>query len=1105
VRRIVIAISTTVLFSAGAFAQTTFATITGLVTDPYGAVVVNAAVTATQESSNYKYTAQSNSTGYYTLGQLLEGQYTLRVEAPGFETFVESDIRLGNLELRRIDVRLQVGMVQTTVEVQGGAALIETENARISDIKTDAVIKSLPLNQRSLWDFVGQNPGIVTAASSTATRRFSGSRNNQSDASIDGITISNGRDGTQITPLVNYVESMAEVRVDMGNNSAEFGALGQVTVISKSGSNDIHGSGFDYYQTPKFVSRNPFAASGSAGVSHSPGATLGGPIYFPRLYNGKNRTFFFFSYETSRGSQVHDLINPTVPLATWRNGDFSNLLPSTVIKDPFNGNAPFPGNMIPAARLNQVTQKIQQMFYPPPNFGNTSVLQSQNFRELLSRPFDPSTYWTTRIDHRFSDRDFLFGRFTWAKQYSRGWDDNLPTIGRIQNQRENQGANISYSHTFTPTLLNEFRWGVAYNDQPRNGAQNGPAMVQALGLEGLAPNLPDIAGIFQVGWSGLGLQNLTQQVWRHPGFKNKVFQFQDDLSWYRGRHTVKAGFVINRTLYADGQVPTSGSLVSGGSNLFGSATFSNRFTGFPYADFLLGIPTTSARSFPNFVDNELRWSYDFFLSEEFKVMPSLTLDLGMRYELHPSAVNTDGYNSIFDVGSGKIVVPDGSISKVNALLPLSYVGLETASQAGLPNSLILTDKNNFAPRVGVAWRPLGNNTVFRAGFGIFYDIVPETASSNSIPFTIDQPAYTNPTTNPNVILPLVYPGSRAGPTTVTLPTAVNPHITIPYSMQYNVTIEHQRGSNAFRVSYVGTNTRHGDYNFNINQPLPSTALFINMPRMFPNYPAINYLTNGAGHQYNGFTAEIKRRGGKGLTYQLSYTLAKDIGDLERGQAPENAYDRQRERGPWIDIPKNAITSNLIWELPVGKGKRWLANANRFANLLAGGWSTSLIYTFHSGRYLTPVWTGPDPTGTAYTTTAAPASVTIRPNILSDPNLPSRQRSINQWFNPAAFGPPAPGQFGTSGPGVIVGPRLNVLDAGIFKAFRVKERLVIRWEVTAVNILNHPNYNDPTLNISQVGNVGVISGVGSASQVSGASSPLDPSGARAFRMGLRVEF
>jgi hypothetical protein len=266
-----------------------------------------------------------------------------------------------------------------------------------------------------------------------------------------------------------------------------------------------------------------------------------------------------------------------------------------VIRDPFNNNAAFPGNVIPASRLNPVAQKIQDMFYPLPNFGNTSVFASQNFRQQAIRPFDPSTYWTTRLDHRFSDRDFIFGRFTWAKQYSRSWDDNLPTIGRINNQRENQGANVSWSHTFRPNLLNEFRWGAAYNDQPRNGAQNGPAVVQALGLTGLAPNLPDIAGLLQVSWSGLGIQNITQQVWRRPGFKNKVFQFQDNLSWFRGRHTIKAGFVVNRTLYADGTVPT---------NLFGGVTFSNRYTGHPYADFLLGIPTSSARSFPNFVNHE---------------------------------------------------------------------------------------------------------------------------------------------------------------------------------------------------------------------------------------------------------------------------------------------------------------------------------------------------------------------------------------------------------------------------------------------------------------------------------------------------------------------
>ncbi len=1095
--RILFAIATSLAFQVGAFAQTTFATITGLVTDPNGAVIPGAVVIATQTESNYRYTARSNDSGYYTIGQLLEGGYVLRAETPGFKAFVQRDIRLAGLDVRRIDIRMEIGAVETTVEVTGNAGLIETETARISDTKTAGIIRDLPLNQRSLWDFVGQNPGIVQAASGTATRRFSGSRNNQSDASVDGITISNGRDGTQITPIVGFVESFQEVRVDMANNTAEFGGLGQVTVISKSGSNEFHGSGFDYYSTPKFVSRNPFAQSGSAGITHSPGATIGGPVTIPHLYSGKNKTFFFFSYETTRGSAARDIITPTVPLASWRSGDFSGLLPGTIIKDPFAGNAPFAGNIIPSSRVNPVAQKIQDLFYPLPNFGNVNSFQNQNFRVLLTRPFDPSTYWTTRLDHRFSDRDFIFGRFTGSVQYSRGYEDNLPTIGRLQQMREDQGANVSYSHTFRPNLLNEFRWGMAYNDQPRNGAQNGPTVVKELGLTGLAPNLPDIAGIPQVSFTGLGIQGLTQTAWRHPGFKNKVFQFQDNLSWFHGRHSVKAGFLIARTYYADGTSPT---------NLFGSVTFSNRFTGYPYSDFLLGIPTTSARAFPNLVDHELRWSYDYFVTEEFKVSPTLTLDLGLRYEFHPSATNLDGYNSIFDIASGKIVVPDGSMSKVSPLLPLSYVGVTTASQVGLPNSLIRTDKNNFAPRVGLAWRPIGNNTVFRGGFGIFYDIVPETAASNSIPFTVAEPSYTNPTTNPNVILPLVYPSSgTAGPTAVNLPTAVNPNIRIPYSMQYNATIEHQRKDTAFRVSYIGTNTRKGDYNYNINQPLPSAALFINKPRLFPLYPGINYLTNGAGHQYNALTTEVKSRGNKSLTYQLSYTLARDIGDLERGQSPENAFDRHRERGPWIDIPKHAVTGNVIWDLPFGKGKHFLSNGNGLINAVAGGWSTSVIYTFHSGRFLTPLWTGPDPTGTAYTTNSTPANVTIRPNIISNPNLPSEQRSVKQWFNPAAFAAPAPGQFGTSGPGVIIGPSLTVVDAGIFKLFRVKERLTIRFEVTAVNVLNHPNYSDPVLNISNAGTVATINGVGSSSNVSGASSPLDPTGSRAFRTGLRLEF
>jgi hypothetical protein len=392
-----------------------------------------------------------------------------------------------------------------------------------------------------------------------------------------------------------------------------------------------------------------------------------------------------------------------------------------------------------------------------------------------------------------------------------------------------------------------------------------------------------------------------------------------------------------------------------------------------------------------------------------------------------------------------------------------------------------------------------------AGYGIYYDIVPTSASSGGVPFVINEPAQTNSTTNPEVILPRVFTSSAvAGPSTVSLPQARNPHLVIPYSMQYSATIERAFGGNALRLSFIGTNTRKGEYAYNINQPLPGPGAFISKPRMFPQYPAIMYLTNGAGHQYNAFTAEIKRRSQVGLTYQLSYTLARDIGDVERGESIENAYNRARERTVWVDIPTHRLNGNVYWELPLGRGKRFLAGASRPLDAVAGGWSIALVYSYRSGRFLTPLWTGPDPTGTAYTTNASPPNVTIRPDILRDGNLPPDQRSIYRWFDLAAFAPPGP-YFGTSARGVIIGPNSNVWDAGVYKLFRIAERVTLRWEMTAVNMLNHPNYNDPSMTINQTGSNGVINGVGGNSNVSGAGSPLDPAGPRGFRTALRLEF
>jgi hypothetical protein len=265
---------------------------------------------------------------------------------------------------------------------------------------------------------------------------------------VDGIS-NITYNGTQTSPLTNYLESFQEVRIDSADNTADAGAIGQVTVISKSGTNEFHGSLFDYYQTPAFRARDFFSPTRATGISHRPGGSIGGPIIIPHVYNGHDKTFFFFSFETSRGSITQNLINPTVPLTPWRSGDFSALLPKTVIKDP-NTGAAFPNNRIPTAQLNPVALAIQNLFYPVQNNGGAASLSSNNYITTLTHPFDPNTYWTGRIDHRVSDKTFLFARYTWQRQYSTDYEDNLPTIGRLTDTRNTRNAVGSWNQIVTP-------------------------------------------------------------------------------------------------------------------------------------------------------------------------------------------------------------------------------------------------------------------------------------------------------------------------------------------------------------------------------------------------------------------------------------------------------------------------------------------------------------------------------------------------------------------------------------------------------------------------------------------------------------------------------
>jgi hypothetical protein len=568
-------------------------------------------------------------------------------------------------------------------------------------------------------------------------------------------------------------------------------------------------------------------------------------------------------------------------------------------------------------------------------------------------------------------------------------------------------------------------------------------------------------------------------------------QFEDHVSWFTGRHSLKMGAQFAR--------PTT-RLFTAFFNLFGSLTFSNRFTGHPYADFQLGIPTTAARAYPPLNNKARRLAQSYFITDEFRVSPRLTLTMGLRYQYLRPWRQVDDLISVFDIASGNIVVPDNAVSRINPLMPRNYVDVVTASSAGYhPTTLIRGDKNNFAPRLGLAWRPLGPNTVFRAGYGLYYDIVPyRSATAAGVPFNIAEPAFTNPIDNPTVVLPRIFPESSSGPASVGLPLAIRQDIRIAYSMQYTATVEHQRWDTGFRVSYIGTNTRQGVWFYNINQPVPDTRAYIDKPRMFPRYPAISYVTNGAGHQYHSGTVQVQsRRARKGVDFQAHYTLARDIGDLESAEAPENAYDRRRERAVWEDIHTHRLAGNFIYHLPVGRGRPFLSNMRRGADALLGGWQISGVYTWSSGQFLTPLWSGSDPTGTVFTATRTPALVTIRPNHLRDANLdnPTPQR----WFDVSAFGPPTPGSYGSAAKGVIKGPPTNVLNVSLGKVFSIRERARLRFQVDAANALNHPNYFNPGLNITQAAAAAVITSTANS------SFNLDNAGERRVVLHLRAEW
>ncbi len=1041
--------------------QATFGSITGSVTDSTGAVIPSAAVQVTNEGTNVSRTVTTSTSGNYEVPTLNAGRYRVTSKHPGFKTFIVQGVEIAALRTVRVDVRMEVGEVGTEVTVQGVAPVIETDSASIASVRTTKDLNDLPLNIRSTVSGTGDS-GLYRYVFLTPTggqgggSRFSlgGARGSQNYFNVDGISSNSPAFGNSIGPAEPSFESIQEVRFEIVNNKAEFGEVANITAITKSGTNDLHGALFWFHENSALNARPFFATTKGQNIRNNFGASSGGPIK-------RNKLFFFGTFEGERQRQPA-IITPNVPTVAMRAGNFSAL--AAPIRNPFAGGDPFPGSAIPASLLNPGSLKWQSRFYPLPNFGPANSTNA-NYRDSVPQQIRHDQF-DVRVDFALKSNNNLYARVSYKRSEPKVLDSGLPselTGLRVQVRMARQVA-ISDTWTLTPTVINEFKAGFARNFNPRQGTLLGQDLVSELGIQGLQP-APGVENVPTL--SITGFQAMSQIAKAAPA--ENTFQFVDQVTHIRGAHNIKGGVEFRPQQYNDFVRPQ-----------FGTYSFTGFASGNGWADFLLGVPQTTSR---NYVRPPRYARFHFltgFIQDDYKLSQTFTLNYGVRWDYNQPA--RDKLNTVFnvDAANGRLVVPNQSVldQYVNPLFPKA-IPIVTAAAAGFPErSLRKKDLNNFQPRIGFAWRPFGGTkSVLRGGYGIFNDDFTADLFSTLYggPFALTE-SFVNTISNSTPALTLQRPFLGAGTTGNVDVTGIDFNVRNAYAQQWNLTVERDLGAAiGLRLSYVGTKSNGLVYGRNVNLPAPSTVPFNQNRRPFPLFRNIVMRENGGSHSYHALTTQLERKWQKGLSFMGAWTWAKsltdvdEIGGVEGGTTIENAFNRARERGDAQYSPRHRFISTLIWELPIGRGKRLLGSGGPLAAAI-GGWQVSGSYIAQTGEYLTPSFAGSDPSNTQ--------TIGGIPDRVGNGNLPAGQRTIDRWFDPSAFAIPAAnaGRFGTSGRGILIGPSRQTASAAMFKSFPVRERVFLRVQISFTNLFNHGNFDIPALNISAPNAVGTIRAV-----------------------------
>jgi len=902
----------------------------------------------------------------------------------------------------------------------------------------------------------------------------------------------------------------------VGNN-AEFGQVGDITTTSRAGTNLFHGSAFDYVQNRAFDATPFGSTSKPQKTANDFGGSFGGPII-------RNHTFFFGTFEDMQ-YRTGTTLTATVPTAAMRAGDFSN--EKVTLKDPFTGQV-LADNKIPASLMAPVSAKVFA-YYPLPNFGSTTVQQTGNYRINAANPITSKQY-DIRIDHVLTGKQSLFGRFSWKNQ-----DQTNPTAFALPadtSYNNSRSLVVSHNYTLTPSLLNEFRFGISNNNSATTYNFDGKQITGTFGLLNLPP-------LTFNGLTAFNFGNLTSSFGKgKPGHTfSHTYQWNDNMTWVKGRHTIKFGGDIRR-------LRAQTDLGFLGSDNYGNFDFDGRFTGSEVADFIVGLPYHSAYASVKQDNDGISNHYALYVQDNFKITSKLTLEYGLRWESHPPFLDQGSDITNFDRSvprTGRVIIPSpqqalditapGFLLSINACPAPAWNGIPCtpflqAKNAGWPDTLRFSQKKDFNPRFGFAYRPFNDTkTVIRGGFGkytmtilgsVFYSL---TGISSS-----DVREFSNDVTNgaPLFRLPEI---STNGSGVNSSPfgqayfgTANDPNFKDPYSLQWNLSVERDIGwSTGLRVSYIALRSIQLPWAPDLNQPLPSTTPYAQRPltdRPFPYWGRIYTRDTGANAMYNSMQTEVNHRFHSGLTFNSAWTWAKNVGDAA-GPAPtgwsgdtgggrlSNSLDRRADRGNITFTRRHRWVTNSLYELPFGKGRHYMTNANRFAEAVAGGWRLSSIFLWETGPYLTPTISGGDPSGTG-----ADARGTLRPDAGGiDPSLPNPTADL--WWNRAAFvcpgrtpgasnqfncsGSPI-GRFGNAGVGTLVGPGTVNLSMGLGKDFRLTERMKTTFEASFTNLPNHPNLNNPNTNISS-------SGFGKVTSARGGES----GGNRVGALALRLEF